>query len=193
MLLPYFFILTRTVGGTDSHYCPLFGRECVFISLPKKKAFVFVRTFYAFPCGGRGTALAVDEEKVRVKLTTNKIRIEPNTSSVRRDIIYPTPKPSAHVCHLLQGEGFRLGAHVLCLPQRGRGTALAVDEEKVSGKLTTNKIRIEPNTSSVRRDIIDLTPKPSSHVCHLPQGEGLYLGFSSSLPRGRLSFRCRTV
>ena len=52
------------------------------------------------PAGGRGTALAVDEEKVRVKLTTNKIRTEPNTSSVRRDIIDPTPSrvPTSATC-----------------------------------------------------------------------------------------------
>ena len=109
-------------------------------------------------------------------------------------------------CHpSLVGEGSRLGAHVLCLPQRGRGTAIAVDEEKVDGKLAIIKIRNDHNTSSVRRDIIYPTPKPSAHVCHLPQGEGLYLGFSSTLPkgkafvwvsqphypRGRLSFECR--
>ena len=36
----------------------------------------------AFPTGVAGTALAVDEEKVSVKLTTNKVRIAQNTSSV---------------------------------------------------------------------------------------------------------------
>ena len=60
----------------------------------------------------------------------------------------------------------------------------------MSGKLATIKIRNDHNTSSVRRDIIDPTPKPSSHVCHLPQGEGFCLDGATSLPRGRLSFRC---
>ena len=55
----------------------------------------------------------------------------------------------------------------------GKGDRLkTVDEEKVGGKLTIIKIRNDHNTSSVRRDIIDPTPKPSSHVCHLLQGEG---------------------
>ena len=78
-----------------------------------------------------------------------------------------------------------MSAHVLCLPLRGRGTALAVDEEKTYGKLAIIKIRNDHNTSSVRRDIIDPTPKPSAHVCHLPQGEGFYLGAAASLPKGK--------
>ena len=71
--------------------------------------FIFLRLFdlsyvdvalFSLPQRGRGTALAVDEEKVSVKLAIIKIRNDHNTSSVRRDIIYPAPKPSAHVCHL---------------------------------------------------------------------------------------------
>ena len=88
-----------------------------------------------------------------------------------------------------EGEGSRLCAHVLCLPQRGRGTALAVDEEKVDGKLAIIKIRNDHNTSSVRRDIIYPTPKPSSHVCHLPQGEGSHLSVAASPPKGK-AFVC---
>ena len=78
-----------------------------------------------------------------------------------------------------------MDAHVLCLPQRGRGTTLAVDEEKTYGKLAIIKIRNDHNTSSVRRDIIYSTPKPSAHVCHLLQGEGSRLGVALfSLPPG---------
>ena len=42
-------------------------------TFPKGKAYAWVRTFYAFPCGGRGTALAVDEEKVYGKLAIFKL------------------------------------------------------------------------------------------------------------------------
>ena len=64
----------------------------------------------------------------------------------------------------------------------GKGDRLkTVDEEEVSGKLTIIKIRNDHNTSSVRRDIIDPTSKPSAHVCHLPQGEGFRLGVADSL------------
>ena len=43
-----------------------------------------------------------------------------------------------------------VGVALFSLPQRGRGTALAVDEEKVSGKLAIIKIRNDHNPSSVR-------------------------------------------
>ena len=85
-----------------------------------------------------------------------------------------------------------MGVALFSLPQRGRGTALAVDEEKVYGKLTINKIRIAHNTSSVRRDIIYPTPKPSAHVCHLPQGEGFCLDVAASLPKGKTYVWVRT-
>ena len=75
-----------------------------------------------------------------------------------------------------------MGAHILCLPQRGRGTALAVDEEKVYGKLATIKIRNDHNTSSVRRDIIHSNSKLPAHVCHLLQGEGSHLSVARSMP-----------
>ena len=78
-----------------------------------------------------------------------------------------------------------MGVALFSLPQRGRGTALAVDEEKAYGKLAIIKIRNDHTTSSVRRDILYPTSNPSAHVCHLPQGEGFRLGVSASLSKGK--------
>ena len=66
-------------------------------------------------------------------------------------------------------------SHVLCLPLRGKGDRLkTVDEEKVSGKLATIKIRNDHNTSSVGRDIIDSTQLQDSLVIlHKNRGKSL--------------------
>ena len=64
----------------------------------------------------------MDEEKVYGKLTTNKIRIEPNTSSVRRDIIDPNPSQVHTSATFSKGKAFVWVSHVLCLPPGGRGT-----------------------------------------------------------------------